>query len=153
MPGGAATTAGMALMAGIAVMIIPSTMKSANVVASKSGGGRYSSFARTVGRPSTWMTWPSSMCQSGSRVWPFVHRHLVDPVADAGHGDADQLHETRADAGAEHGRAAARACIGDAIVVRGMAEPVDERRRAHDVDASLEDPDQLIGVGPHRVVD
>ena len=46
MPGGAATTSGIALTAGIAVMIIPSTMKSANVVASKSGGGRYSSFSR-----------------------------------------------------------------------------------------------------------
>ena len=34
----------MALIAGIAVMIIPRTMKSAKVVASKSGGGRYSSF-------------------------------------------------------------------------------------------------------------
>ena len=40
-------------MAGMAVMIIPSTMKSAKVVASKSGGGRYSKLLRTVGRPST----------------------------------------------------------------------------------------------------
>ena len=42
--------------AGMAVMTIPSTMKSANVVASKSGGGRTWSVVRTVGRPSTWMT-------------------------------------------------------------------------------------------------
>ena len=102
MPGGAATTCGMALIAGIAVMIIPSTMKSANVVASKSGGGRYSSFDRTVGRPSTWMTWPSSIGQSGSRVWPFFHRtfssttvrsptrpcQLAATPGDAARGDA-----------------------------------------------------------------
>src|SRR6478752_10621526 len=60
-------------MAGIAVVIIMSAMKSANVVPSKSGGGRYSSRARTVGRPSTVITCPSSMVQSGSSVWPFFH--------------------------------------------------------------------------------
>lgn len=40
MPGGASTTRGIALIAGIAVRIMPRTMKSANVVAWKSGGGR-----------------------------------------------------------------------------------------------------------------
>src|SRR5262245_51664057 len=76
MPGGASTTSGIALMAGMAVMIMPSTMKSANVVASKSGGGRYSRRTITVGRPATVIAWPSVIVQSGSSVWPFFQRTL-----------------------------------------------------------------------------
>ena len=56
MPGGAATTAGMALSAGTAVMMWPIAMKSSMVSASKSGGGRKSSVAVTVGSPSTVIT-------------------------------------------------------------------------------------------------
>ena len=52
MPGGASTTFGIAWIAGIAVRIMPRTMKSAKVVPLKSGGGRISSFVRIVGRPS-----------------------------------------------------------------------------------------------------
>ncbi len=52
MPGAAAHTAGMASIAGMAVMIIPSTMKSSNVLATKSGGGKISTRVRTHGRPS-----------------------------------------------------------------------------------------------------
>ena len=74
MPGGAATTAGIALIAGIAVMIIPSTMKSANVVASKSGGGRYSSVVRTVGGRRSGRRSRASIAPIRSRVWPFRHR-------------------------------------------------------------------------------
>ena len=50
MPGRASHTAGMASTAGIAVMIMPSTMKSLNVVAWKSAGGKTSSLVRTDGR-------------------------------------------------------------------------------------------------------
>ena len=50
MPGAAATTAGIALIGGIAVMMWPSTMKSAIVSASKSGGGRKPTFSVTVGQ-------------------------------------------------------------------------------------------------------
>jgi hypothetical protein len=77
MPGGAATTAGIALMAGIAVMMCPSAMKSAIVSAWKYGGGRKPTLVVTVGCPSTWMTQPSwSIFQSGSSVCPLRHRTL-----------------------------------------------------------------------------
>lgn len=59
MPGGAATTAGIALITGIAVMMCPSVMKSAIVSAWKSGGGRKLTTFFTVGRPSTCSTQPS----------------------------------------------------------------------------------------------
>ena len=81
MPGGAATTAGMALIAGIAVMMWPITMKSSIVSATKSGGGRKSSVVVTVGSPCTSMVWPSrSMCQSGTSVSPFFHRTLMSTI-------------------------------------------------------------------------
>jgi len=51
MPGAASHTAGMASIAGMAVMIIPSTMKSSNVFATKSGGGKIYIFNRTAGWP------------------------------------------------------------------------------------------------------
>ena len=70
MPGGAAQTAGMASIAGMAVMIMPSTMKSSNVSATKSGGGRISTLVRTDGRPCTSTTYPPPICQSGSNVGP-----------------------------------------------------------------------------------
>ena len=77
MPGAAATTAGMALSGGIAVMMWPSTMKSAIVSASKSGGGRKPTLSVTVGRPSIVITQPScSIFQSGSRVAPLRQRTL-----------------------------------------------------------------------------
>ena len=48
-------------------MMCPSSMKSAIVSASKSGGGRKPIVAVTVGRPSIWITQPSwSIFQSGS---------------------------------------------------------------------------------------
>ena len=54
-PGGASTTRGIALIAGTAVRIIPSTMKSSNRVAWKSGGGRMPMRVVIVGCPSIWM--------------------------------------------------------------------------------------------------
>ena len=77
MPGGAATTAGIALIAGIAVMMCPRSMNSSIVVASKYGGGRKPTLVVTVGCPSIWMTQPSwSIFQSGSSVCPLRHRTL-----------------------------------------------------------------------------
>ena len=79
-----------------AVMMWPSTMKSSIVSASKSGGGRKSSVACTVGRPSIWMTQPScSITQSGSSVAPFFH---ADVELDDG-AVADPALPARGDAG------------------------------------------------------
>ena len=65
------------MIGGIAVMMCPSSMKSAIVSASKSGGGRKPIVAVTVGRPSIWITQPSwSIFQSGSSVCPLRHRTL-----------------------------------------------------------------------------
>ena len=81
MPGGAATTAGMALRAGTAVMMWPITMKSSMVSAWKSGGGRKSRLAVTVGSPSTVIAHPSfSITQAGSSVVPFFHRTLSSMI-------------------------------------------------------------------------
>ena len=52
MPGSAAQTAGMASIAGMAVMIMPSTMKSSKVFAWKSAGGAIVILVRTHGWPS-----------------------------------------------------------------------------------------------------
>ena len=259
MPGGAATTAGMALMAGMAVMMWPSTMKSASVLAWKSGGGRNCTFVRTVGRPCTSMTHPSSICQSGSRVGGLLpadvqldhgpvahpalpagrdaghaarrdlpraevevrrglgvlgladhvveldaervghHRHrfaehrralgrhrrevgvvdrptesrrhlrggrvvdgrvgrladrdLVDPIADAGDHDAEQLGEPGIDPRAEERRAASLARLDQSLAIRAQPPAVDERRRGDDVDAGFEDPHELVDRRPHGVVD
>jgi hypothetical protein len=87
------------------------------------------------------------------RVGRLVDGDLVDPVADARGGDADQLDEAGADARPEHRRPAALAGPHDAIAVGARGTPVDERGRADDVDAGLEDAYDLVGVGPHRVVD
>ena len=76
MPGAAAQTAGMASIAGIAVMIMPSTMKSSNVSATKSGGGRISTRVRTHGRPSISTKYPPPISQSGSNVGPLRQRTL-----------------------------------------------------------------------------
>ena len=43
--------------------------------------------------------------------------------------------------------------VDDAVAVGAEAPPVDERRGADDVDAGLEDADELVDVRPHRVVD
>ena len=55
MPGGAATTAGIAVMAGMAVIVRPSMTKSSSVSPTKSGGGSKLSVLLMVGRPSTVM--------------------------------------------------------------------------------------------------
>jgi hypothetical protein len=55
-------------------------MKSASDVASKSGGGANCSVVRTVGRPCTSMTCPSSICQSGSSVGAFFHRTFSSTI-------------------------------------------------------------------------
>ena len=68
-------------------------------------------------------------------------------------GDADELDEAGADAGAEHRRATPLAGVDDAVAIGAEAAAVDERRGADDVDAGLEDADELVDVGPHRVVD
>src|SRR6185312_13073676 len=49
----AATTAGIAVIAGMAVMVRPSMMKSSIVSAWKSGGGKKPSVVLIVGRPAT----------------------------------------------------------------------------------------------------
>ena len=59
MPGRASTTGAIALSAGTAVMMWPIAMKSSIVSAWKSGGGRKSRLAVTVGSPSTLMVQPS----------------------------------------------------------------------------------------------
>ncbi len=55
MPGDASTTPGIALTAGIAVMMWPSSMNSSIVVAWKSGGGRKLTVVWMVGRSSIWI--------------------------------------------------------------------------------------------------
>ena len=79
MPGAAATTAGIAWIGGIAVMMWPSPMKSSIVLAfsMKSGGGRKPTCIVTVGSPSMVIFHGSpSTFQSGSSVWPLRHRTL-----------------------------------------------------------------------------
>mgnify|MGYP003331099840 CR=1 FL=1 len=71
---------------------------------------------------------------------------------DAGEHEAEQLDESRADAGAEERRAASRACVDEALAFRSQPPSVDERGRADDVAATLEDAHQLVGRWPHRVV-
>ena len=68
-------------------------------------------------------------------------------------GDHDQLDEARADARSEHGHASPLARIENALAVGRIATAVDEHGGAHDVDAGLEDLDELVRVRPHRVVD
>ena len=71
MPGAAATTAGIAWIGGIAVMMWPSPMKSSIDLAfsMKSGGGRKPTCIVTVGSPSIVIFQGSpSTFQSGSRV-------------------------------------------------------------------------------------
>src|SRR4051812_22513068 len=76
-PGGAATTAGIALMTGSAVMMCPSTMNSSMVVASKYGGGRMSIFVVIVGRPWISTVHPMPTGQSGSSESPLRHRTRI----------------------------------------------------------------------------
>ena len=66
MPGGAATTAGIAVMAGTAVMVRPSKMYSSIVLATKSAGGSNARVVLMVGRPSTVMLYPKPVVQVGS---------------------------------------------------------------------------------------
>src|SRR5437588_9832366 len=73
MPGGAATTAGIAVMAGTAVIVRPSSTYSSIVSATKSGGGSNASVVLIVGRPSTVMLYPKPIVQVGSSDWPLVH--------------------------------------------------------------------------------
>ena len=72
------------MIAGIAVMIIPKTMKSAKVVASKSGGGRNCNFVVTVGRPATSIVNPSSIGQSGSTISGDTE-HIIVVQTDPGY--------------------------------------------------------------------
>ena len=78
--------------------------------------------------------------------------HLVDPVAGAGRHDGEQLHEAGADARPEHRRSPAFACGHDSVPVATERVAGDEGGRAHDVDARLEDADELVDVAPHGVV-
>ena len=55
-------------------------------------------------------------------------RDLVDPIADAGDDDAEQLGEPRIDARAEERRAAPLARVDQSLAIRAEPPAVDERR-------------------------
>ena len=87
------------------------------------------------------------------RVGRLADRDLVDPIADAGEHDAQQLGPPRADPRAEERRAASLARLDQSLAIRAQPPAVDERRRGDDVDTGFEDPHELVDRRPHRVVD
>ncbi len=82
-----------------------------------------------------------------------MDRDLVDAVADARGEDADEVDKAGADTAAEHRRTTARARVDDALTIVAQRVAIDERGGADDVHTGLEDADELVDVGPHRVVD
>ena len=87
------------------------------------------------------------------RVGRLADRDLVDPIADAGDHDAQQLDESRIDPRAEERRAAPLARLDQSLAIRAQPPAVDECRRGDDVDAGSEDPHELVDRRPHGVVD
>ena len=86
-------------------------------------------------------------------VGGLVDGDLVDAVADARRDDGQLVDVARADAGAEHGRAALLAGLGDPVAAVALVVAGDERRRRDDVHARRQDADEFVDVDPHRVVD
>ncbi len=86
-------------------------------------------------------------------VGGLVDGDLVDPVTHHRRHDGQQLGEARTHAGPEHRRTALLAGLEDAVAAGAQVVPGDERRRRHHIHACGKDPDQLVDVDPHRVVD
>ena len=83
----------------------------------------------------------------------FEHAHRVDPIADAGGHDPEQVGKTGVHARAEDGAASARTGLDDARPSVAEGVPGDEPCGGDHVDPRLEDPHHVIDVGPLRVVD